>query len=224
MRGDLHYTLTHVEDIAQATGATRVCAVQPRYNIAPGQLAPVVVTQDAERACEQLRWGLLPRWRGHGGKRGPLVHAAPLEAVAQTPLLRDAFRKQRCLVLADGCFAWRELKQPIWFHPEPRRAVAFAGVWNVNDDDGQASFAILLGPPLATRVHDPMPVLLAPDVYDAWLDPDVKPDVATELLALAHGPASGWRADAVTTRMSSTQYDDPQCIAPVGNPNQGELF
>ena len=68
--------------------------------------------RDSERVIENMRWGLLPRWRGHGGKRGPLVNAAPLEAVPGTPLLRDSFKKQRCLVLADGCFAWRELKQP----------------------------------------------------------------------------------------------------------------
>jgi putative SOS response-associated peptidase YedK len=222
MRGELHYTLTQVEEVPAATGAKRVCALTARYNIVPGQSAPVVVTRDSERACELMRWGLLPRWRGHGGKRGPLVCSAPLEAVSGTPLLRDAFKKQRCLVVADGCFAWRELKQPIWFHPEPTRPVAFAGVWNESDDDGQPSFAILLGPPLVTRVKDPMPIVLSPPGYDRWLDPSVKPEDATELLV---GRAlSGWRADAVSTRMASSTHDDPACIAPVGNPNQGELF
>ncbi len=224
MRADLHYTLTQVSDIADVAGARPGPDLGPRYNIAPGQQAPVALRREDARACEQMRWGLLPRWRGHGGKRGALVHAAPVDAVPSTPLLRDAFKKQRCLVIADGCFAWRELKQPIWFHPEPRRAIAFAGIWNVNDDDRQPSFAILLGPPLLTRVKDPMPIVLAPACFDEWLDPAVKLEAATELLA-AHGDAAtGWRADAVTTRMSSTQYDDPQCIAPVGNPNQGELL
>src|SRR4051812_350457 len=128
MRGDLHYTLTHPEGAVESFGAA-TCDLPARYNIAPGQPAPVVVWRGAGPACEQMRWGLLPRWRGHGGKRGALVHAAPLEAVAGTPLLRDAYKKQRCLVVADGCFAWRELKQPIWFHPEPPRPIAFAGVW-----------------------------------------------------------------------------------------------
>jgi putative SOS response-associated peptidase YedK len=225
MRADLHYTLTHIASIADVTGARSVSVIVPRYNIAPGQTAPVALVRNGDRVCEDMRWGLLPRWRGHGGKRGPLIHAAPLEAVSGAPLLRDAFKKQRCLVIADGCFAWRELKQPIWFHPEPRRAVAFAGVWSVNDDDGQASFAMLLGPPLATRVRDLMPILLSPEAYEAWLDPMTKADEAIELLATQGADAAtGWRADAVTTRMSSTQYDDPQCIAPVGNPNQGELF
>jgi len=206
MHGDLHYTLTSAA----------------RFNISPGQDAPACVTIEKSHAIESLRFGLLPRWKGHGGKRGPLVHAAPLEAVAGTPLLRDSFKKQRCLVHADGCFAWRELKQPIWFHPEPRHVIAFAGVWNTSDDDGTASFALLLGPPLVTRVNDAMPIVIAARDYDAWLDPRVAPDRAAEMCM---SPAiNDWRADAVSTRMSSAQYDDERCIAPVGNPNQRELF
>jgi putative SOS response-associated peptidase YedK len=223
MRGELHYTLTTIDQAGAAVDAVRACELGPRFNIAPGQQAPVAIERDGERVIEQQRWGLLPRWRGHGGKRGPFVNAAPIEAVAGTPLLRDAFKKQRCLVLADGCFAWRELKQPIWFHPEPRRVVAFAGVWNVNDDDGQPSFALLLGSPLVTRVKDAMPVVLAHAMFATWLDPELPADDAIELLVTAPHPA-GWRTDAVTTRMASAQYDDERCIEPVGNPNQGELF
>ena len=223
MRGELHYTLTTIDGALEASGAARSCELAPRFNIAPGQQAPAVIVREGERVIEMLRWGLLPRWRGHGGKRGPLVNAAPLEAVPGTPLLRDSFKKQRCLALADGCYAWRELKQPIWFHPEPRRVVGFAAVWNVNEDDGQPSFALLLGQPLATRVRDAMPIVLAPESFDAWLDPALDSDDAIELLVAAPHP-SGWRTDAVTTRMASAQNDDEKCIAPVGNPNQGELF
>jgi putative SOS response-associated peptidase YedK len=222
MRGELHYTLTTIDGAQTALGAMRICHLAPRFNIAPGQHAPVALVRDGACVIEQLRWGLLPRWRGHGGKRGSLVNVAPVEAVPGTPLLRDAMKKQRCLVLADGCFAWRELKQPIWFHPEPRRVVAFAGVWNINDDDEQPSYALLLGPPLVTRVNDAMPIVVAPDAYGTWLDPARSPDEACELLVST--PPTGWRADAVTTRMASAQHDDAKCIEPVGNPNQGELF
>jgi putative SOS response-associated peptidase YedK len=223
MRGELHYTLTTVDDALAAAQAARSCELAPRFNIAPGQAAPVAILRETVRVIEQLRWGLLPRWRGHGGKRGALVNAAPLEAVSGTPLLRDSFKRQRCLVLADGCYAWRELKQPIWFHPEPRRVVAFAGVWNVNEDDDQPSFALLLGAPLVTRVKDAMPIVLAPDTFDDWLDPRVGSDAAMDLLMATPHPI-GWRSDAVTTRMASSQHDDEKCIEPIGNPNQGELF
>ena len=78
MRADLHYTLTRVD------GAVASCELTPRYNTRPASLRP--------SSCSTMRWGLLPRWRGHGGTRGPLVHAAPFEAVPATPLLRDAFK------------------------------------------------------------------------------------------------------------------------------------
>lgn len=221
MRGDLHYTLTRVENVLAELRAMARCELAPRYNIAPGQYAPVAVLEAGARLCKQLRWGLLPRRRGRSGKRGPLVSSAPIEAIPTAPLLRDAFRKQRCLVVADGCFAWSELKQPIWFHPEPRRPVAFAGVWAINDDDGEPSFALLLGPPLVTRVNDPMPIVVPPEAYGAWLDPTADVQVVSELLVR---PAlTGWRADAVSTRMRSS-VDDPACIEPIGTPGQTELF
>lgn len=188
-----------------------------RYNVAPGQQAWVV---RGGRELAKLRWGLLPRWQGHGGKRPAMVHAAPLEAVAATPLLRDAFKKQRCLVLADGCFAWNALKQPVWFHPEPRRAIGFAGVWATNKDDDIPSFALLTGEPLVTRVSEPMPIVIDEACYDTWLT--APPD---EALALCVPRAlDGWRADPVTTWMASADHDDPKCIEPIGNPRQGELF
>jgi putative SOS response-associated peptidase YedK len=221
MRAELHYTLTATQSVAATVGVAQ-SPLAPRYNIVPGQLAPVALRRGSDRICEQLRWGMLPRWRGHGGKRGPLIHAAPLEAVGSTPLLRDAFKKHRCLVIADGCFAWRELNQPVWSHPDPVRPIAFAGVWNLNDDDGVPSFAILLGAPLVTRVNDPMPIVVPEREYAAWLDPDTRPEHASELLA--NSSLTCWRTDAVSTRMRSRTVDDPACVAPVCNPNQGELF
>ena len=149
-----------------------------------------------------------------------MVYAAPLDAVGATPLLRDAFKDQRCLVLADGCFAWNALKQPVWFHPEPPRAIGFAGVWATNKDDDVPSFALLTGDPLVTRVSEPMPIVIDASCYDTWLTDD--PDAA---LALCVPRAlDGWRADAVTTWMANAEHDDPKCIEPIGNPRQGELF
>jgi putative SOS response-associated peptidase YedK len=213
-RHEPRYTLSTLNGLF-AEGAPSL-----RYNIAPGQSAPVV--RGPTRDVAELRWGLLPRWRGHGGTRGPMIHAAPIEAIDATPMLREAFRKQRCLILADGCFAWNVLKQPVWFHHEPPRVVGLAGIWAVNDDDGIESFAMITGEPLITRVAEAMPIVVAEAHYDAWLDPKVSSEQAHELCT-PH-PLDGWRADTVTTWMASAQHDDPRCIEPVGNPRQGELF
>ena len=137
-----------------------------------------------------------------------MIESATLAEVAATPQLRDALARQRCLVPADGYFEWRRTskgRQPMWL-AAPGLA-AFAGVWATSRDDSIASFAILTA--------GDAPLVVPPDAYAAWLagPPDVD--------ALA--PAA-WRATAVSTWVNDTEHDDPRCIAPLGNPGQGELF
>jgi putative SOS response-associated peptidase YedK len=200
------YTLSSVEGLE----------VAPRYNIARGQEAPI-----ADAAGVRLaRWGLLAPWRGHGGKRAPNVYEAPIAAIAATPVLRDALRKRRCLVLADGFFAWRKLarmSQPYWLHTVPVRRIAFAGLCATHRDDDRPSFAIVVAPAAgaAAQLGDTMPVV----VGDDWLA-----SAEDAERALAAPSLDGWRADAVSTHVNAEGHDDPQCIALLGNPAQGELF
>jgi putative SOS response-associated peptidase YedK len=129
------YTLTSLDDVAAAFGAAVPDGCAPRFNIAPLQTAPIRLAS----ALVAARWGLLPPWRGHGGKRAPHVLHAPIDAIEPTPLLRNAFKSQRCLVIADGFFVWRRTgkkPQPVWVHPVPdpvrpparSRPIAFAGL------------------------------------------------------------------------------------------------
>lgn len=184
----------------------------PRYNIARNQDAPI----SDGTGIRIARWGLLAPWRGHGGKRGPNIHEAPIDAIATTPILRDALRKRRCLVLADGFFAWRKLArgaQPYWLHSVPVRRIAFAGLCATHRDDHRPSFAIVVAPAAgaAAPFGGTMPLV----VGDDWL---ASPEALT-------APAlDGWRADAVSTHVNAEDHDDPQCIVPLGNPAQGELF
>jgi putative SOS response-associated peptidase YedK len=172
-----------------------------RFNIAHTQRAPVQTLA----GTDELRWGLLAPWRGHGGKRGPMIFEAPLDAIARTPLLRTARARRRCLVLADGWYAWRG-KQPYWIHTDHR--VAFAGLVATHADDGIASFAIITVPAatFAAAIAPTMPALA-----DArWLTDDhLAPDLA------------GWRADAVSHHVDDPAHDDPACIRLLA---QTELF
>jgi putative SOS response-associated peptidase YedK len=228
------YTLSSLDDVAAVFGAVPD-GTTPRFNIAPLQIAPI----RSAGAIAGARWGLLPPWRGHGGKRGPHVLHAPQGAIEPTPLLRNAFRSQRCLVLADGFFVWRRTgkkPQPFWVHPVPdparpharSRAIAFAGLAATHRDDDQLSFAIVVGPasPLVAALTGPgtggdatMPIVIPADGYTAWLTGSR--ESARELLAV---PPAGWRADAVSTWVNAAEHDDARCIEPLGNPAQGELF
>jgi putative SOS response-associated peptidase YedK len=233
------YTLTSLEGVAEAFGGTVPDGCTPRFNLAPLQLAPIRTA----RAIVLARWGLLPPWRGHGGKRDAHVLHAPIEAIDRIPLLRNAFKTQRCLVIADGFFVWRRTSKkplPVWIHPAPEgphrrsRVIAFAGLAAAHRDDGQPSFAIVMGPasPLVASVVAPSgaparapdgaamtPVVIPPDGHAAWLTGSRE----AALAQLGQMPA-GWRADPVSTRVSSIDHDDEACVEPLGNPAQGELF
>ncbi|MGC9185358.1 MAG: SOS response-associated peptidase, partial [Thiomonas sp.] len=78
---------------------------RPRYNIAPGQLAPVVRTLEGKRRLEMLRWGLIPSWAKDAALGNRLINARS-ETVAEKPAFRAAFRSRRCIVPADGFYEW----------------------------------------------------------------------------------------------------------------------
>lgn len=180
-----------------------------RFNIAHQQRAPIR-TRDGER---EARWGLLAPWRGHGGKRGPMVFGADEATITATPMLRTARAKRRCLVHADGWFAWRAIgkkRRPYWIHaPAP---VVFAGVVATHADDGVESFAIVMVP--AVGIVAPIAAVMPAVVDEAWL---ASPELVVRGLV-------GWRADAVSSRVDDTAHDDAACVVPLGNPAQGELF
>ena len=109
---------------------------------------------------------------------GPINARA--ESVAEKPAFRNAFRHRRCLIAADGYFEWRKLertKQPYFIALKDCEPFAFAGVWDhwARDEHSIDSCAIIVteANELTKPIHDRMPVILAPQVYDAWMDPDL---------------------------------------------------
>lgn len=238
------YTITRQEGLLEQLDAILAPSVaanawwKPRFNVAPTQDAPVVTLRDGHRSLEMMRWGLVPFWAGRDGAKPPLMINARVETVKTKPMFRDALQRRRCLVPADGFFEWlkqgtgkKQTKQPMWIHPGDRRFIAFAGLWARNQTDaGEThSFTIVTGPPndLVAPIHDRMPVVLAPEVWSAWLDPAVPADDALALLAIP--PVADWRADPVSTRVNVTDNDDDSCVAPITAPvpeppKQGSLF
>lgn len=224
------YTLTSLDELPALFGAPPP-ELRPRFNIAALQIAPIATAGGVIAA----RWGLLPPWRGHGGKRGPHILHAPVDAIDATPVLRNAFKAQRCLVIADGFFAWNRAgkkPQPLWLHPpgDPARAAArsrtvgLAGVAATHRDDGQPSFALLVAPAVPpVAPYDPaMPLVIPAADHAAWLTGTR--DRAEQLVAAALAGPAGWRAEPVGPWVNAVDHDDPRCVEPLGNPAQGELF
>jgi putative SOS response-associated peptidase YedK len=200
--------------------AADVAELAPRYNIAPTQDAPVVMQEDA-RALRLLRWGLIPSWTRGSSIGSPLINARS-ETAAQNTSFRAAFRRQRCLVLADGFYEWPKAagagKIPTRIVLKSRAPFAMAGLWDVwkDPDSGNAwrTFAIVTAPSdgAMKAVHDRMPVILQNATDELiWLDPHAPPDVLAKIMA---APAPALETYAVSSAVNSSRNESPDCIKP----------
>ncbi len=110
---------------------------EPRYNVAPTQEV-VVVRADPDsgrRTAAMLRWGLLPSWSKGVASGAPMINARS-ETLSEKPAFRNALRRRRCLVPADGFYEWQQSvggakgkKQPFYIHRPDGEPFAFAGLW-----------------------------------------------------------------------------------------------
>lgn len=207
--------------IADQFQVDSVPPLSPRYNIAPTQPVSVVLysAERQGRQFEQLRWGLIPAWAKDPSIGARMINARA-ETVAEKPAFRTAFRRRRCLVLADGFYEWQQVgrkKQPFYFHLQERKPFAFAGLWEQWEDkstgEAIASCTLLTTEPnaLLQTVHDRMPVILEPENYDVWLDPSVQ---APEQLQPLLDPyaAEAMIGYAVSPEVNRPSNDSPACI------------
>ncbi len=195
-----------------------------RYNIAPTQAAPVIRQSRDESGRESvlMRWGLIPSWAKDATIGNRMINAR-LETAPIKPSFRAAFKHRRCLVPADGFYEWKRedrRKQPYCIRLANGNPFAFGGLWESwRDPDGAEieSYTILTTTPTepVSRIHDRMPLIIAPEHFDRWFDQSVQD---REGLAEAlHGPAAGeLTAYAVRTLVNSPANDVPACMEPIG--------
>jgi putative SOS response-associated peptidase YedK len=206
--------------IAEVFALTDEPALAPRYNIAPTQDAPILVTTPEGRRLELRRWGLVPFW-AKDPKIGNRLVNARAESVEEKPSFRTSFRRHRCLVPADGFYEWApagRLKQPFHIRRRDARPFAMAGLhdrWHRGQADEIASFTILTteANALLQPIHGRMPVILGERGWDAWLDPATPTEALHALLA---SPEPGdLEAFPVTLLVNSARVDEPRCREPI---------
>ena len=163
----------------------------PRFNVAPTQKVPVIVVGEQQRCLRAMRWGLIPPWADDPSIGNRMINARA-ETAASKPSFRSAFRKRRCLVLADGFYEWQKTeggKHPMFIRVDGGEPFAFAGLFEIWDKGKQGpiqSCTILTTEANAVLkpIHDRMPVILSPEQHAAWLDP--QQDDRDELQAMLH--------------------------------------
>jgi len=192
--------------------------LQPRWNVAPTQAAPVVrMAGDGSREFRMLNWGLVPYWAEDTSLQSHMINARG-ETVHDKPAFRQAFRQRRCLVPADGFYEWQTVaaksKQPLLFRMRDRSPFAFAGLWErwiPPKGEVLETFAIVntAANEIMAPFHDRVPVVLAPTDYAAWLDP------AIDARSLVRAPPSEWLdCMRVSTYVNSVRHDDSGCHEP----------
>jgi putative SOS response-associated peptidase YedK len=193
----------------------------PRYNVAPSQEMPVLVHGASGLEGRRFRWGLVPFWADDPSIGNRLINARS-ETAHQKPSFRNAFRRGRCLVPADGFYEWRKGpggKIPFWIHMEAGEVFTFAGLserWSDPDGGTLETFTILTtdANELLEPIHPRMPVILPAESRRAWLDADAEEEDLRGLLRPA--PSSGLAVREVSTRVNSPANDDPSCLDPPG--------
>ena len=172
------FTLTFsAEELAEAFELDEVPAsFPPRYNIAPSQpIAAVLKTiEHPVRHLSLLRWGLIPSWSKDPAIGNRLINARA-ETVAEKPSFRTAFKRRRCLIPASGFYEWQKQergKQPFYFHLKRKQPFAFAGLWETWQDIPTGTIITTEANQLSQPIHDRMPVILKPQDYEEWLEPN----------------------------------------------------
>lgn len=222
MCGRYALTVTKAALIERFPGAAGEPAHAPRYNIAPSQRAPAVVTAPAGAAWAVPEWGL----RSGGGTR---VINARAESVGQRPLFRGLLEGGRCLVPANGFYEWTGSggsRTPMLFTRRDRGPFAFAALWQPPAGPADpGAFVLLTTRPNETvrPVHDRMPVILSPDAERAWLDPD-RPFAALRESIEIPFPADALEVRAVARAVNSTANEGPACWVEDAGPAQGLLW
>jgi putative SOS response-associated peptidase YedK len=196
--------------------------LSPRYNIAPSQ--PVaVVANNSQNKIEFFQWGLVPSWAKDPGIGNRLINARS-ETLAEKPSFKNAYKRRRCLVLADGFYEWRKdpagkTKTPMYIQLTSGQPFAFAGLWESwhgADGSNILSCTIITTAPneFMAEIHNRMPVILPPNTCAQWLDPAERaPDQLNDLLKPY--PADLMKAHPVSKFVNNPQNDTPECIIPL---------
>ena len=209
--------------IRQVFGYAEQPNFPPRFNIAPTQPVPVVILDRGARHFRLMRWGLVPAWVKDPRKFSLLINARS-ESVQDKPAFKNAIRRRRCLIPADGYYEWHvsaDRKRPYFIYRRDREPIGFAGLaetWvgpNGEEVDTVAIVTAAASPDLAV-LHHRVPVTIAPDAFEQWLD--CSSDSAEGVMAMLTGPQEGEFAwHEVSTRVNHVANDDAQLVLPISD-------
>ena len=171
----LETPLKATAEIFNAQIAESLVAV-PNFNICPSENISVLVSNSGKRKFGQMRWGFVPHWYKSVAD-GPLLFNARAETLAKKPAFRDACRKRRCLIPADGFYEWEKKvgskSKPFYVRRSDRQQMIFAGIWQFSgDSEDRIPTCTIITVPASEQIsgiHNRMPLLIDPSDWAGWL-------------------------------------------------------
>ena len=170
---------------------------QPSWNVAPASdILVVTASPDGARQLRELKWGLVPRWAKDPSGANRMINLRA-ETVREKKGWKSTLARRRCIIPIDGFYEWQDQgkgqrKQPFYITSRDFTPLALAGLWATwrDPDSGEELFTCTIlttsANDLMEPVHHRMPVILAPEDWDAWLDPEnTDPEELAKLLVPA---------------------------------------
>lgn len=217
------YTLNQPAQALAQIGIQEIPDLKPQYNIAPTQMVATILhdPESDRRKLRQLRWGLIPSWAKDPSIGAKMINARS-ETVAEKPSFRAAFKRRRCLVVADGFYEWQQQekkKQPFYFRLQDAQPFGFAGLWEQwqsleGEEIATCTILTTNANELMLSVHHRMPVILHPKDYDLWLNPQFSASDTLQQLLQPYSPEA-MTAYPVSTVVNSPKNNNPDCIVPI---------
>ncbi len=208
------------EATAALFGVESAAAVEARHNIAPTQfIAAIRQDEEKRRELAMLRWGLVPSWAKDPSIGSRMINARA-ETITEKPSFRTAYRKRRCLILADGFYEWHtenDVKIPYFISLASSKPFAFAGLWEhwqskTTDESLQTTTIVTTAAnEYLSQLHHRMPIVLEPGNASRWLDGDMG------LLDEVTANAPKFQAWPVDRLVNNARNESPDLINPAGD-------
>lgn len=190
---------------------------EPRYNIAPAQTVPVIISQAGQSKLNPMVWGLVPFWSKEKTKPRILINTR-CETFEEKPVFKSYLKKRRCLVPADGFYEWKHVgskKVPYRATLKDNSIFSFAGIWDWWEEREIYTFSIITtnANSLLDSIHDRMPVILDEWTEQEWLTSNEE-NPEKLLKILKPYPSKDMKIYQVSSVVNSAKNDCSTCINP----------
>lgn len=196
------------------------------FNVSPGQMLPVIFGRAGHASLSLMKWGLPAGFQPKEKDHEFLSYNARIETVLQKKSFSQLMRSRRCTVLCTGYYEWKKENGksiPYFIHSPGMSLLPLGGLWTDSTDGGAMCFTVITRNARRNiaHIHDRMPLILADDKIEKWIDSRYFPTNPEEEFS---SQKTNLEFYTVSTKVNSARYDSSDCIEKEDYPEQGQLF